>query len=232
MAGQGKKTFVAGEVLLAQDVNDYLMDQSVMNFASSAARSSAIPTPTEGMTTYVQDRNQIETFDGTEYRGMSGLQLVKKQTVGSAVASVNVTSAFSATYENYKIVYTGGVGSAAATLLLKMGATTTGYYSNLLFNDNNVATPQGAIRSNTVAGFDWVGGADTNQTALSVDLINPFATKNTYVNNFYNLFTGATYRYGNNGGFLLNNTSYTDFTIVTTSGTLTGGTIYVYGYGT
>jgi hypothetical protein len=68
MAGKGKKTFVAGEVLLAQDVNDYLMDQSVMNFASAAARSSAIPTPTEGMTTYVADDKRIEAYDNDGWR--------------------------------------------------------------------------------------------------------------------------------------------------------------------
>jgi hypothetical protein len=61
----GKKTFVAGEVLLAQDVNDYLMDQTVMTFASSAARSSAIPTPTEGMTSYRTDANFVDIYDGS-----------------------------------------------------------------------------------------------------------------------------------------------------------------------
>jgi hypothetical protein len=63
----GKKTFVAGEVLTAQDVNDYLMDQSVMNFANSAARSSAIPTPTDGMVTYRQDIDAMEAYNGTAW---------------------------------------------------------------------------------------------------------------------------------------------------------------------
>jgi hypothetical protein len=67
MAGQGKKTFVAGEVLTAQDVNDYLMDQSVMNFATTAARSSAIPTPTDGMVTYRQDIDSVEAYNGTAW---------------------------------------------------------------------------------------------------------------------------------------------------------------------
>jgi hypothetical protein len=67
MAGKGKKTFVAGEVLLAQDVNDYLMDQSVMNFASSAARSSAIPTPTEGMFSVTTDNDQVDYYDGSAW---------------------------------------------------------------------------------------------------------------------------------------------------------------------
>jgi hypothetical protein len=63
----GKKTFVAGEVLLAQDVNDYLMDQSVMTFASSAARSSAIPTPTEGMFAVTTDDDELGYYNGSAW---------------------------------------------------------------------------------------------------------------------------------------------------------------------
>jgi hypothetical protein len=63
----GKKTFVAGEVLLAQDVNDFLMDQSVMVFASDAARSSAIPTPTEGMFAVTTNNDQLDYYDGSAW---------------------------------------------------------------------------------------------------------------------------------------------------------------------
>jgi hypothetical protein len=67
MAGQGKKTFIAGEVLTAQDVNDYLADQVVFNFASDAARSSAIPTPTEGMLALSKDTQQINYYNGSDF---------------------------------------------------------------------------------------------------------------------------------------------------------------------
>jgi hypothetical protein len=67
MAGQGRKTFVAGDVLLAQELNDYLMDQSVMNFATTAARSSAIPTPTEGLLSLTLDNDQIDYYNGTAW---------------------------------------------------------------------------------------------------------------------------------------------------------------------
>ena len=62
-----KKTFTAGEVLAAADVNTYLMDQSVMTFADSTARASAIGTATEGMLTYLADTNAYEYWDGTAY---------------------------------------------------------------------------------------------------------------------------------------------------------------------
>ena len=46
MAGLGYKVFAAGEVLTAANVNGYLMEQTVMVFDDSAARTSAIGTPT------------------------------------------------------------------------------------------------------------------------------------------------------------------------------------------
>ena len=60
MAGLGYKVFTAGEVLTAANVNGYLMEQSVMVFAGTAARSSAIGTASEGMVTYLTDTNTIQ----------------------------------------------------------------------------------------------------------------------------------------------------------------------------
>jgi hypothetical protein len=63
-----KKTFTAGEVLAAADVNSFLMDQKIMTFAGTAARSSAIGTATAGMITYLADADTFEYWDGTEYK--------------------------------------------------------------------------------------------------------------------------------------------------------------------
>ena len=62
--GSGFKTFTAGSVLTASDVNNYLMEQAVMVFSSSAARSSAISSPEVGMTTYLTDTGSIEVYYG------------------------------------------------------------------------------------------------------------------------------------------------------------------------
>ena len=71
MPGLGRKTFIATEVLTAANVNGYLMDQSVMVFAGTAARTSAIATASEGMVTYRSDFNVLELFDGTSYVGIN-----------------------------------------------------------------------------------------------------------------------------------------------------------------
>ena len=72
MAGLGKKTFTAGAVLTAAEVNGYLMEQSVMVFASDAARTSAIPSPTAGMVTYLTDVNQMQAYNGSAFVAIAG----------------------------------------------------------------------------------------------------------------------------------------------------------------
>lgn len=67
MAGAGFKTFSAGEVLLASEVNTYLMQQAVMVFGSSAVRSTAIASPSEGMLSYLSDTNAVEKYTGAAW---------------------------------------------------------------------------------------------------------------------------------------------------------------------
>lgn len=67
MAGLGRKTFTAGDVLTASDVQSYLQDQSVMVFAGTAARSSAIATPTEGMFALTKDNDELDYYDGSAW---------------------------------------------------------------------------------------------------------------------------------------------------------------------
>lgn len=68
MAGAGFKTFVDGDILTAAEVNTYLMEQAVMRFADSAARTSAIAAPSEGMVTYLVDTDRIEYYDGVAWQ--------------------------------------------------------------------------------------------------------------------------------------------------------------------
>jgi len=71
MAGLGRKTFTAGEVLTAANVQGYLQDQVVQVYASSAARSSAIGTAvSEGMMSYLSDTNSVEYYSGSAWVGL------------------------------------------------------------------------------------------------------------------------------------------------------------------
>ena len=68
--------FTSGQVLTADQMND-LSDQTVMTFAGTAARGSAIPSPTEGMVTYRSDDNVVEVFDGSDFVGVGGGKILQ-----------------------------------------------------------------------------------------------------------------------------------------------------------
>ena len=58
--GSGFTTFTAGNVLTASEVNNYLMEQSVMVFATTAARDSAVTAPEEGMVCFINSGDRTE----------------------------------------------------------------------------------------------------------------------------------------------------------------------------
>lgn len=63
----GYKAWTPGDIIAANDVQNYLQDQTVMVFASSAVRSTAIPVATEGMLTWVEDDNRYEYYNGSSW---------------------------------------------------------------------------------------------------------------------------------------------------------------------
>lgn len=68
MAGAGFKTFVNGNVLLASEVNTYMMEQQIMVFAGTAARGSAIASPSEGMFAFLKDEDKLTFYDSTQWK--------------------------------------------------------------------------------------------------------------------------------------------------------------------
>ncbi len=62
MAGAGFKVFQDGNVLLASEVNTFMMDQMIMVFASAAARDAAILSPSEGMFAFLKDDDKLTVF--------------------------------------------------------------------------------------------------------------------------------------------------------------------------
>jgi hypothetical protein len=64
------KVFTNGSVLPASDLNEYLMQQAVIAFATSTARGLAITSPTEGMLTYLEDSNTFQFYNGTAWQDL------------------------------------------------------------------------------------------------------------------------------------------------------------------
>lgn len=189
MAGLGRKVFAFNEVLTAADVNGYLMDQSVQRFASAAARETAIPAPSEGMVCYLDDTNQVEVYDGTDWVNFTGditaVTAGIALTGGGSSGSVNLDvdiSAVSTTQAGNGITATGEVLSVDIPTVSAAQAGTA------LTATGAVLDVDIAVISTAQAGTALTAVGDT----LNVDA-TAIEVNNTQVNYTVATETGTTY---------------------------------------
>jgi len=187
----------------------------------------------EGQLCYLSASNIVQYYDGAAWATVgpasaSGLTLISATTIGTTVGSVTVTNAFSATYDAYKIVITGGVGSNNDRLTFKLGASATGYYAGVTTVSYSAAATLNDA-DNNAASWSRAGRMSPTGMFLNVDVLNPFlATRTTIFGQYMSYDTAGSA--GSTSGFHNVATSFTDFTLTPSAGTLTGGTIRVYGY--
>ena len=89
-----------------------------MVFDDSAARTTAIPTPTEGMVTYLKDNNQVQAFTGAAFSPVGRVvQLVDEvlesthNTTSTSFVSTGLTATITPTSSSSKILVFLSVGS-------------------------------------------------------------------------------------------------------------------------
>jgi hypothetical protein len=198
------------------------LSNSPLNSPSHSALHTDVNDAVEKLETYMGLVKVIPTGATNGTVGATGTV-----TIGSAVSSVAVAGAFSSLYENYLIIMSSPTFSADAAISIILGASVTGYYGFLTLGDATTSTVQGAGRNNT-AQLNWVGGGRSGQVGQArVEVIGPFIAQHTK-------FLNGAYQNGNLYGTMQGehrvSTSYTGFTLFPDSGTLTGGTITVYGY--
>ena len=196
---------------------------SVDNFTNPTANDS-LNLPSHS-TQHANANDAIEAIEGYLLNGGQGLTLIRKQTIGTAVASQTLSDIFSSTYDNYRVLVSGGVASAANLLAAQVGGVTSGYKSGFIYTtwSAGVTSQQSASTSR----FFLAGAGMTTGLTGDFDLQSPFlATHTTYNSRFAESAFGG----GISSGVLPTNTSYTSLTVSIDAGTMTGGTIYVYGY--
>lgn len=154
-----------------------------------------------------------------------GLWLVKSQAVGSGVSSVTVSDAFTADYDSYKVIYDGGVGSTFVTIAMQLGASTASYNMSLAYVTYGAAVAAGTSVLNATS-FALMGAGDTSYAGVDVDVLSPNLARFTRVQGAYI----ANAESGSYSGIHKVATAYTGFTLIIAGGSVTGGTIRVYGY--
>jgi hypothetical protein len=193
-----------------------------------ATSSNRPAVPFDGQVIFETDTENLKAYNGSAWVTQNALQLIKTQTIGSAVSSVTVSDVFSSTYDNYLVVVSGGVGSTTNQMGLTLGATATGYYRFGTYGTYSSATVQGINTSN---GANWgdIVGMSANSLSGTIELIAPNLAKRTSFSSSMQQVATGGYSL-NSAGFLDDATQYTAFTLTCGSGTVTGGEIRVYGY--
>lgn len=218
------------EVLTAAEMTQ--INTGIPVFATTTTRDAAFGGTGEkvlaqGQFAYIEATGTLQVYTGSAWVAAvsGGLTLITAQTIGTTVASVAVTNVFSSTYDNYRILVSGGTTSSGGTNLeLTFGATATGYYSQLVYGIYG-NTPLAAGVANTTR-FVYAGSGYSAGLSMDCFVGSPNLAKATTVGS--NVMSDGFG--GNHTGTLQNTTQYTGFTITSSNGTMTGGTVYVYGY--
>lgn len=233
MAGLGRKIFNSGDILLASEVQGFLQDQAVMVFDDDAARTAAIPTPTEGMVTFRKDDNALEVFDGSTFVAVGGGSesgLVHIETADiNGLSAFSFNNVFTSTFDNYRVLF--NIFSTENNLVVNIrlrasGTDESGSRYNLvqIFGNGStaVSTAQTAQTSFTIGT-----STDGNESIYLADILSPALTQNALgIGNEIRSTSGIGLRQFR----VTNTTAYDGITLFVATGNITSGKVSIYGY--
>ena len=193
---------------------------------------TALATNTEVSGSYLTLASASTTY---QTKATAGLTLLNT-TSFSAQTTVSINDVFSATYTNYKLMLILTSAAVDTSVYFKLrvgGADESGsFYTYSRIQTINNATPANQNSTNSNAGWeilDMDAGTTGNKYVFQMDLFDPFGTVNTNAHFTYKGFgTTGNPLFGVSGSILNTLTSYTGFTIVSSSNL--AGTVSVYGY--
>jgi hypothetical protein len=168
----------------------------------------------------------LTAADTNTYLANSGLVFVKSQTIGSGVSSVTVTDAFSATYDNYRVFVAPNDNSAGVKLRMSFsGITSNSYYTigEVLAWATSITNNIPAAAASWEIGESYPGFQSTSE----VEIYNPFRSDARTFGTSNMPAPGVATR---NSHQVTSSASVTALVVSPASGTLTGGTITIYGY--
>jgi hypothetical protein len=167
--GSGFKTFTA-TVLTASDVNNYLMEQTVMSFASTGARDVAVTAPEDGMVAYIRSNDTNEglyVYNGTSWRKGPGWNapwgvISRDQGGGPATSTSGATET---------AVFTGSTFTAVANRYYRVSIAT-----NITATAGDAYTMR--LREDSTTGTVWWSGNITFGTGVTKMQVSPAGTRN------------------------------------------------------
>lgn len=178
----GYKTWAAGDILTASDVNGYLRDQIVPIFATTTARDAAILSPVDGQFAYSQADDAYYVHNGTTWlvfdtAWKSWTPTLTGVTLGSGGTTSATYCRIGKTVIATIAITLGGTGSITGDVTFTIPVTAASVDRAAATGDATItdaspsATYPGAVllTSTTVAGIRVFNAAGTyaSNTALS-----------------------------------------------------------------
>lgn len=195
------KVFQNGYPLPASELNNYLMNQTVMVFATASARAADLTSPTEGMVTYREDANVLEVYDGSAWTDINDNTGAIPKSLIDAAGDLIVGSAA----DTPARLAVGGAGA-----LLKSDGTSPAWLS---------AGTSGYVLTSSGTDVSWQPGA-SGTTTLEVFTSSTTWTVPTGVTRF------AAYVVGGGGGGASGSIKVTNTSSESGGGGGTGGATF------
>lgn len=163
------------------------------------------------------------------YLTNSGLQYITSGTVGTSVTYKTITGAFSGNCDHYVISVSNVVTSSAAKLSLQFEiADGTPSTTNYTLLGTSMTWGSSTVTGITGTSWDVALCSDTSPTSSTFEVLQPYSsggTTNRYFTSSHSDSTGSKFVTGRHTTAAV----YTRFRLLVDAGTMTGGTIYVYG---
>lgn len=205
MAGAGYKLFNTGDVLTAAQVNTYLMQQTVMVFASATARTTALSgVLAEGMISYLQDTNSTEVYNGSAWVAISATTPKVLQVLSTMKSDTfTTTSTSDVTITGLSQAITPSSASNKVLIIVSLAASvsdTDGHLACFGISGGNTATYRGDTAGSRQRTVHWVRRpadsatvAATNMPMTMVYLDSPATTSSVTYNAIARVNTGTAY---------------------------------------
>jgi hypothetical protein len=171
------KTWVSGEVLTASDLNTYLMQQSVPNFATTAERDAAIASPAEGQFCYVADQDAFFVYNGS-WIGYDNTWKSWTPTWANVTKGTGATETYAYMRLGKLVIAhgsltlgTGGAVSGSVTVTMPIATSTSSISTTagaaFFFDTSASATFQGTVDIATNSSTATIRASDSSTTYLS-----------------------------------------------------------------
>jgi len=232
--------YESGQVLDAARLN--LTNSGIPVFSGTATRDAAFggsgeKTLAEGQFAYLEDTNAVQYYDSAAWQSVGvapGLIFITGASF-SAVTNVSLpANTFSATYQNYLVIFNNTTATSTCNLTLRLRAAGTdssaGNYQNMLKKVTNVNT-EAIIGTNSQTSFFM---ADQSASTLYTAIVNVQAPNLAQRTVIYPQIFGETAGTSQNSfvgvSVYADTTQYDSLTLISSVATNITGNYKVYGY--